>query len=127
MIKQLHCLIDLTNKIASGQLNNEINKTTITRDFVSNLPKEISSQISKDTLNFLNEINYNDSDYLKDDSKIAKELKLLQEHQFRRNSTDIFESLLTYTFNQPSIMPKKEIPEAFKESTSVFSGTNLIR
>ena len=120
-------LIDLTNQIASGQLNNEINKTTITRDFVSNLPKEISSQISKDTLNFLNEINYNDSDYLKDNSKIANEIKLLQEHQFRRNSTDIFESFLTYTFNQPSIMPKKEIPEAFKESTSVFSGTNLIR
>lgn len=120
-------LIDLTNKIAGGQLNNEINRAVITRDFVSSLPKEISSQISQDTLNFLNEINYNDSDYLKDNSKIANEIKLLQEHQFRRNSTDIFESFLTYTFNRSPIMPKKEIPEAFRESTSVFSGTNLIR
>ena len=120
-------LIDLTNKIASGQLNNEINRAVITRDFITSLPKEISSQISQDTLTFLNENKYDYSTYPKDDSKIANEIRLLQEHQFRRNSTDIFESFLTYTFNQPSIMPKKEIPEAFKGSTSVFSGTNLIK
>ena len=120
-------LIDLTNKIASGQLNNEINRAVITRDFITSLPKEISSQISQDTLTFLNENKYDYSTYPKDNSKIAKELKLLQEHQFRRNSTYIFESLITYSFNQPSIMPKKEIPEAFKGSTSVFSGTNLIK
>ena len=120
-------LIDLTNKIASGQLNNEINRAVITRDFITSLPKEISSQISQDTLTFLNENKYDYSTYPKDDSKIANEIRLLQEHQFRRNSTDIFESFLTYTFDQPSIMPKKEIPEAFKGSTSVFSGTNLIK
>jgi len=120
-------IIDLTNKIASGQLNNEINRAVITRDFITSLPKEISSQISQDTLTFLNDNKYDYSTYPKDDSKIANEIRLLQEHQFRRNSTDIFESFLTYTFNQPSIMPKKEIPEAFKGSTSVFSGTNLIK
>jgi len=120
-------LIDLTNQIASGKLNTEINRAVITRDFVSNLPKEISNQISQDTLTFLNDNKYDYNTYPKDDSKIANEIKLLQEHQFRRNSTDIFESFLTYTFNRSPIMPKKEIPEAFRESTSVFSGTNPIR
>ena len=120
-------LIDLSNQVASGQLNNEINRTVITRDFVSSLPKEIRNQISQDTLTFLNENKYDYATYPKDDSKIANEIRLLQEQQFRRNSTDIFESLMTYAFNQTPTMPKKEIPEAFRESTSVFSGTNPIR
>ena len=76
---------------------------------------------------FLNENKYDYATYPKDDSKIANEIRLLQEQQFRRNSTDIFESLMTYAFNQTPTMPKKEIPEAFRESTSVFSGTNPIR
>ena len=120
-------LIDLSNEIASGNAKVPIKLTTITRDFVSNLPREVSTQISKDTLDFLTEIEYDESKYLKDDSKIARELQLLQEQQFRRNSTDVFESLMTYAFNRSSIMPKKEIPEAFKESTRVISGTNPIR
>lgn len=124
---RLTYLIDLSNQVASGQLNNEINRTVITRDFVSSLPKEIRNQISQDTLTFLNENKYNYDTYPKDDSKIANEIRLLQEQQFRRNSTDIFESLMTYTFTQQPTMPKKEIPEAFRESTSVFSGTNPIR
>jgi hypothetical protein len=115
---RINYLIDLTNKVATGQLNNEINMTTITRDFVSNLPKEISSQITRDTLNFLNENEYEYSTYLKDDSKIAEEIKLLQEHQFRRNSTDIFESFLNYTFNKrPVSSQSTEIPSAFKQNT----------
>jgi hypothetical protein len=115
---RINYLIDLTNKVATGQLNNEINMTTITRDFVTNLPKEISSQITRDTLNFLNENEYEYSTYLKDDSKIAEEIKLLQEHQFRRNSTDIFESFLNYTFNKrPVSSQSTEIPSAFKQNT----------
>lgn len=124
---RLNHLIELTDAIASGQLNNEINNAIITRDLITSLPREISSQISKDTLDFLKEINYNPSDYLKDNSKIAEELKLLQTEQVKRNRTDIFNSLWAYSLNQLPIMPKKEIPEAFKESTSVFSGTNPIR
>jgi len=111
-------LIDLTNKIASGQLNNEINRAVITRDFVSSLPKEISSQISQDTLNFLNENKYDYNTYLKDDSKIANEISLLQEYQFRRNSTDILESLMTYAFNKRPISSQAtEIPPAFRQKT----------
>ena len=53
--------------------------------------------------------------YLKDDSKIANEIRLLQEQQFRRNSTDVFESLMIYSFNPASRIPKKDIPEAFRE------------
>ena len=64
-------LIDLTNQIASGKLNTEINRAVITRDFVSNLPKEISNQISQDTLTFLNDNKYDYNTYPKDDSKIA--------------------------------------------------------
>jgi hypothetical protein len=109
-------LIDLTNQIASGQLSNEINKTIITRDFVTNLPKEISNQLSRDTLTFLNENKYDYNAYPKDDSKIANEIRLLQEHQFRRNSTDIFESFLTYTFNKTPVSPEsKEVPLAFRQ------------
>ena len=109
-------LIDLTNQIASGQLSNEINRTIITRDFVTNLPKEISNQLSRDTLTFLNENKYDYNAYPKDDSKIANEIRLLQEHQFRRNSTDIFESFLTYTFNKTPVSPEsKEVPPAFRQ------------
>lgn len=115
---RINYLIDLTNKVAAGQLNNEINRTTITRDFVSNLPKEISSQITRDTLTFLNQNEYEYSTYPKDNSKVAEEIKLLQEHQFRRNSTDIFESFLNYTFNKrPVSLQSTEIPSAFKQNT----------
>jgi len=115
---RINYLIDLTNKVATGQLNNEINRTTITRDFVSNLPKEISSQITRDTLTFLNQNEYEYSTYPKDNSKVAEEIKLLQEHQFRRNSTDIFESFLNYTFNKrPVSLQSTEIPSAFKQNT----------
>ena len=111
-------MIDLTNQIASGQLSNEINRTIITRNFVTNLPKEISNQLSRDTLTFLNENKYDYNAYPKDDSKIANEIKLLQEHQFRRNSTDILESLMTYTFNKrPVSLQSTEIPSAFKQNT----------
>lgn len=111
-------LIDLTNQIASGQLSNEINRTIITRNFVTNLPKEISNQLSRDTLTFLNENKYDYNAYPKDDSKIANEIRLLQEHQFRRNSTDILESLMTYTFNKrPVSLQSTEIPSAFKQNT----------
>jgi len=112
---RLTYLIDLSNQIASKKLNNEINRETITRDFITSLPKEISSQISQDTLTFLNENEYDYNTYPQDDSKIANEISLLQEHQFRRNSTAIFESLMTYAFNPSPIMPKKDIPPAFKE------------
>ena len=111
-------LIDLTNQIASGQLTNEINRTIITRNFVTNLPKEISNQISRDTLTFLNENKYDYNTYPKDDSKIANEIRLLQEHQFRRNSTDIFESFLTYTFNKTPVSPEStKVPKAFRINT----------
>lgn len=111
-------LIDLTNQIASGQLSNEINRTIITRDFVTNLPKEVSNQLSRDTLTFLNENKYDYNAYPKDDSKIANEIRLLQEHQFRRNSTDIFESFLTYTFNKTPVSPEStKVPSAFRQKT----------
>lgn len=124
---RLNFLIELTDDIASGKLNNEINRAIITRDFITSLPKEISSQISQDTLNFLNENKYEYSAYLEADSKITEELTLLQTEQVKRNRTDIFNSLWAYSSNKSPIMPKKEIPEAFKESTRVFSGTNPIR
>lgn len=111
-------LIDLSNQIASGQLNTEINRTVITRDFVSSLPKEIRSQLSQDTLTFLNENKYDYNVYPQDESQIAKEIKLLQEQQFRRNSTDIFESLMTYAFKERPISSQAtEIPLAFRQKT----------
>lgn len=112
---RLTYLIDFSNQINSGALDNEINREIITRDFVSSLPKEIRSQISKDTLNFLNKNNYDYKTYLRDDSRIAKEITLLQTQQYSRKGTDIFESLMTYAFNQTPIMPKKEIPSAFRQ------------
>ena len=72
--------------------------------------------MSRDTLTFLNENKYDYNAYPKDDSKIANEIRLLQEHQFRRNSTDIFESFLTYTFNKTPVSPEsKEVPPAFRQ------------
>ena len=41
------------------------------------------------------EIEYDYNSYPQDESQISKEIKMLQEQQFRRNSTDVFESLMT--------------------------------
>jgi len=115
---RLNHLIELTDSIASGQLKNEINRTTITRDLITSLPKEISSQISQDTLNFLNENKYEYSAYQEADSKITEELTLLQTEQVKRNRTDIFNSLWAYSLNKSSISSKStEIPPAFKQKT----------
>ena len=43
---------------------------------------------------------------------------MLQEQQFRRNRTDVFESLMTYGFNQTPISSQAtEVPPAFKQKT----------
>ena len=111
----------LTDEIASGNLNTEINLATITRDLVTSLPEEIRRQISKETLNFLNEIEYDYNKYSEAKDNIAKEIKILQEQQVRTNRIDIFNYLTTYSFNQKSVLPKsKEVPEAFKESSKTF-------
>ena len=115
---RLNFLIDLSKEITSGAANTEINRTRINRDFVLTLPKEISSQISKDTKTFLNEIEYDYNSYPQDESQITKEIKMLQEQQFRRNRTDVFESLMTYGFNQTPISSQAtEVPPAFKQKT----------
>jgi len=125
---RLKYVIDLTRDITSGNLNTAINGTPITRTFMSTLPSEIKGLITLDTKNFLNDINYDEDKYLKDDSKIAKELKILQEHQFRRNSNNIFESLATYVLNPTKPKPeedKKELPPGFNTSTG-FTGSPTV-
>ncbi len=113
---RLNFLIDLSKEITSGAASTEINRTRINRDFVLTLPKEISSQISKDTKTFLNEIEYDYNSYPQDESQITKEIKMLQEQQFRRNRTDVFESLMTYGFNQTPISSQAtKVPPAFKQ------------
>ncbi len=113
---RLTYLIDLSNQITSGAASTDINRTRINRDFVLTLPKEINSQISKETKTFLNEIEYDYNSYPQDESQISKEIKMLQEQQFRRNSTDVFESLMTYAFNQTTVLPESnKVPEAFRK------------
>lgn len=124
---RLNYLIDFTNQINSGKLSTEINMEVITRDFVSNLPKEISSQITRDTLNFLQVNEYKYSTYPKDESQIAKDIRMLQEQQFRKKGIDIFESLLNHTFNKrPVSSQSTKVPPAFKEGIRVFSGTGSL-
>ena len=113
---RLTYLIDLSNQITSRAASTDINRTRINRDFVLTLPKEINSQISKETKTFLNEIEYDYNSYPQDESQISKEIKMLQEQQFRRNSTDVFESLMTYAFNQTTVLPEaNKVPEAFRK------------
>ena len=122
VVRENH-LILLTEQITKGTLKNEINLTPITREFTTNLPPYLQGGvISKNTLDFLNEVTYDDGKIQKEitsNSKIGNELKLLQEGQFRYNSVSTLESLIFMSKNyKPKPEEDKEkLPPGFNPST----------